>query len=431
MLQSEMPRWTIRALNLFSVVRPRPEVTSDMIRERACGVTRSIKSTRCNLLTLEYNALSKTKLRMEVSAKPIAIDVFSGVGGLTLGFHRAGFEIKASFDLDPINVKTYSQNFPATPSHQADVSKLSASDVRRLAGLKDCEEIDVVFGGPPCQGFSLIGKRRSDDPRNQLLIDFARLISEIHPRYFVIENVAGLMLGQARTVLAQALKILRRAGYRWVSPIRVLDAKDYGVPQVRKRVIVLGYRATETPPRYPRKRSTRVTVRHALRDLFTIGCRRSLLTSDIFGGQLGEATPYSGKLRRGRPKRVPLTGCQLCSHTSAVVGRFRRTHPGTAEPISRFHRLRLDGPSPTLRAGTGKDKGSFTAARPIHPTQARCITVREAARLHSFPDWFRFHPTQWHGFRQVGNSVPPELSGAVANSIRSALSSDRRKDGYR
>jgi DNA (cytosine-5)-methyltransferase 1 len=365
---------------------------------------------------------------MEVSAKPIAIDVFSGVGGLSLGFHRAGFQIAASFDVDPINVKTYSKNFPKTRSHQADVSELSGAGVRRLAGLAESGDIDVVFGGPPCQGFSLIGKRLLDDPRNQLLIEFARLISELNPRYFVIENVAGLMLGQARLVLARTLRILRKAGYRWASPIRILDSSDYGVPQIRKRVIVLGYRSDQPRLEYPKKSHGKITVRHALRDMYSIGRRKSLLRSDHFAGKLGASTAYSKKLSRGHLRLAPLTGCQLCHHTPTVIRRFKDTRPGTSEPVSRFPRLHLGRPAPTLRAGTGSDKGSFTAARPIHPTQPRCITVREAARIHSFPDWFEFHPTQWHGFRQVGNSVPPLLSGAVARSIVAAMTRTGREN---
>jgi DNA (cytosine-5)-methyltransferase 1 len=358
---------------------------------------------------------------MGVGPKPIVVDVFSGVGGLTLGFHRSGFDVIASFDVDPINITTYHENFPHTLSVRADVSKLTGSEARKLIGLPESVDIDVVCGGPPCQGFSLIGKRLSDDPRNRLLVEFARLIGELRPKYFVIENVAGLMFGKARNVLAEALRLLRKAGYRWVTPIRILNSTDYGVPQTRKRVIVLGYRANQTSPKYPKKRSRKVTVREALGDLYVIGRRKSLLHRDEFAGKLGRSTAYSRRLRSRSQAGVSLTGCQRCSHDPEVIQRFKKTNPGTSEPISRFHRLHLDRPSPTLRAGTGKDKGSFTAARPIHPTQPRCITVREAARLHSFPDWFQFHPTQWHGFRQVGNSVPPSLAWVVAKEIQSAL----------
>ena len=176
----------------------------------------------------------------------------------------------ASFDVDPISIQTYSKNFPDTIACCADVSNLSGTEARRLATLSTSDEIDVVYGGPPCQGFSLIGKRQTDDPRNQLLVEFARLIVELRPRYFVIENVAGLVVGRARRVLATALKVLRAAGYRWVTPIRILDAGDYGVPQIRKRLIVLGYRGDQVPPTYPKKLCRKVTVRQAIRDLYRI-----------------------------------------------------------------------------------------------------------------------------------------------------------------
>jgi DNA (cytosine-5)-methyltransferase 1 len=172
-------------------------------------------------------------------------------------------------------------------------------------------------------------------------------------------------------------------------------------------------------------------VRQAIRDLYGIGRRKSLLRTDGFDGKLGTATAYSRRLRRSRSRSLLLTGCQLCRHDPTVVRRFKDTNPGTSESISRFHRLHLDRPAPTLRAGTGKDKGSFTAARPIHPTQPRCITVREAARLHSFPDHFHFHPTQWHGFRQVGNSVPPSLARAVAERVIGALRASSKGDNLK
>jgi len=116
-----------------------------------------------------------------------------------------------------------------------------------------------------------------------------------------------------------------------------------------------------------------------------------------------------------------LTGCGRIDHTAEVVRRFEATKPGTREGISKFYRLRKDGIAPTLRAGTDGSRGSYSAARPIHPIKPRCITVREGARLHSFPDWFEFHSTKWHGFRQVGNSVPPLLARAVARSVYYAL----------
>lgn len=176
----------------------------------------------------------------QFDGKPVAIDFFCGAGGLSLGFHRAGFKVAAAFDIDPIHVATYSLNFPDTTAVAADISTSSAAQVRNHADLASQDDIAVVYGGPPCQGFSLIGKREVDDPRNLLLTEFARIIVELKPRYFVIENVAGLAVGAPRRVLAKALRLLRTAGYKWLTPVRVLNANDYGVPQVRKRLVVLG-----------------------------------------------------------------------------------------------------------------------------------------------------------------------------------------------
>ena len=185
---------------------------------------------------------------MESPRKPLALDFFCGAGGFSLGFHQAGFCVIGAYDIDRLNTETYRSNFPSAKVLQQDILKLNREGVYRDFSLSCADEIDVVFGGPPCQGFSLIGKREDTDPRNQLLIHFAQLIAELQPRYFVIENVAGLMIGNARSVLAKALRIVKNAGYRWVSPIRILDAQEYGVPQNRKRVIVIGYRSASKSP---------------------------------------------------------------------------------------------------------------------------------------------------------------------------------------
>jgi len=265
----------------------------------------------------------------------------------------------------------------------------------------------------------MIGKRDISDPRNTLISEFCRLVAELKPRYFVMENVAGLMSSTSRCILEGALERLRVEGYSWVTPIQVLDAQNFGVPQRRKRVFVLGYRADERPPKYPVARSCDVTVWDAISDLRELGSRRKLFSSDVFVGRLGSPTSYSVSLR-AKDQATQLTGCLLCRHRREVTLRFRQTRPGKTEQISRFARLKKTAVAPTLRAGTPPSHGSFTAARPIHPTQPRCITVREAARLHSFPDWFQFHHTQWHGFQQVGNSVPPRLARAVADCVRRA-----------
>lgn len=363
--------------------------------------------------------------------RPIGIDLFCGVGGMSLGFERAGFDVVAGFDFEARNVETHTKNFPRCKTVQADISKLSGKQLRTDVGLGD-RELDVLFGGPPCQGFSTIGKRHLDDSRNLLLYDFARLVREVQPKYFVMENVAGLMAGNAVKVLKSFIRRVKLAGYDVVEPVRVLCASDYGVPQKRKRVFILGARKGLPLPSYPDPSdyaSEKPTVWDAIGDIPDLNEIKYLLESDVLKRQLGKSSGYASSLRNDTPPwentadghNGGLTGCMRTAHTATTIKRFAATLPGTCEPISRFHRLKKDGLANTLRAGTGPKHGSHTAARPIHPVYHRCITTREAARLHSYPDWFRFHPTKWHGFRQVGNSVPPRMAQSVASTITEAL----------
>jgi DNA (cytosine-5)-methyltransferase 1 len=371
--------------------------------------------------------------------RPKGVDLYCGVGGMSLGFEQAGFDIVAAVDSDPIHIETYSENFPATRAICADLTSLSGAELRSRAELGQ-QRIDVLFGGPPCGGFSLMGKRQRDDSRNRLLLHFARLVVELNPRYFVVENVGGLLIAPMTEILAKFLERVR-PDYSVVEPIQVLEASDYGVPQARRRVFILGYRSSLAPPEYPVPYSNRdrdgaeqpPTVWDAIGDLSDVGEFQEWLDGDVYCGELGRAESRYAKILRGEVRddedfsyeRVGksdcLTGCARVRHTSETVRRFASTLPGTAERVSRFHRLHRNGLCPTLRAGSDKSRGSFTAPRPIHPVHSRCITVREGARLHSFPDWFQFHPTKWHGFRQVGNSVPPLLARAIARPVREVL----------
>ena len=371
--------------------------------------------------------------------RPIAIDLFCGAGGMSLGFEQAGFDVALALDNDPTHLESYSANFPRCNTGRADISKIKGKDILSRAKLAK-RDIHVLFGGPPCQGFSLIGKRRIDDPRNGLIYHFARLVRELKPLYFVMENVEGIVLGKASEILQSFLRRVKRTGYDVVDPIQLLDASNFGVPQRRRRVFVLGYQRGLVAPRYPEPTSVNngngkinsPCVWDAIGDLPIVDDFEELLTADVYYGQLGSASKYARILRGDRRdpedrsrkrkrKSESLTGCSRTVHTPETIRRFSKTSPGSFEPISRFHRLTKEGLALTLRAGTGRSYGSFTAPRPIHPLYPRCITVREAARLHSLPDWFRFHPTKWHGFRQVGNSVPPLLARVVAQSIFQSL----------
>jgi DNA (cytosine-5)-methyltransferase 1 len=364
---------------------------------------------------------------------------------MSLGFEQAGFDVLAAVDIEKIHTETHLTNFPNCQTWCTDLSTVSGKELREETGIED-RPIDVVFAGPPCQGFSLIGKRSRDDPRNLLLHDLARLIIELSPSYFVVENVAGILMGDSKSVLDEFVHHVESSGYRIVKPIQVLDAAEFGVPQRRRRVFVLGYIRGAIAPQYPTPSHPYgengdydgPTVWDAIGDLPKIANYNYLLETDEYAGNLGKPSAYAKVLRgeildRGdkSPARSRngngLSSCSRTAHTAKTIRRFSNTKQGSSEEVSRFYRLAKAGLAPTLRAGTGPAQGSFMAPRPIHPFQDRCITVREAARLHSFPDWFQFHPTKWHGFRQIGNSVPPLLARAVAKAVRLALEKSRQK----
>lgn len=366
--------------------------------------------------------------------RPIGIDLCCGAGGMSLGFEQAGFDVVAAVDVDQIHVATHSRNFPNCKTLVADLSDLSGDALRSESQLEGCE-IDVLFGGPPCGGFSIMGRRKFDDPRNKLLGHFARLVDELSPCYFVVENVEGLLIDPMMDILDEFLEQVDRAGYSTVSPIMTLVATDFGVPQNRRRIFILGYQRGLAPPKYPavskngEEPRQNPTVWDVIGDLPNVDRIKELRNSDVYTGELEPTDSHYAKIMRDEicdPKDLSqarekngcgLTGCQQTAHNPETVKRFRATVPGTYEPTSRFYRLTKEGVAPTLRAGSGKSHGSYSAARPIHPIHPRCITVREGARLHSFPDWFVFHKTKWHGFRQVGNSVPPLLARSIASAV--------------
>ncbi len=373
--------------------------------------------------------------------RPIAVDLFAGVGGMTLGFEQAGFDVLASVEIDPIHCATHEYNFPMWKAICASVTEISGEKIREKSQIGD-REVDVVFGGPPCQGFSLMGKRAFDDPRNQLVSHFMRLVKELNAKYFVMENVKGLTLGNHRQFLDEVIENFKANGYDILSPYQVLDASHFGVPQHRERLFLIGCRQGLALPNYPSpitkpakaKRidkkffnlSDSPTVRDAISDLPDISQYPELINLDYCLAELGNPSKYVELInsftssnfgyKRKYTKDI-LTASLRTKHQDLSIKRFKETSQGQVETISRFYKLALDGISNTLRAGTPSNRGAFTSPRPIHPTIPRCITVREAARLHSYPDWFRFHRTIWHGFRQIGNSVPPLLARSVAAEI--------------
>ena len=376
---------------------------------------------------------------MTVAKRPVAVDLFCGVGGMSLGMEQSGFDVVAAFDSEQIHIDTYLKNFPSCDARCVDLSKVSGKQLRAESKIAK-QPVALLFGGPPCQGFSTIGRRLPHDPRNQLLRHFARLIAELSPSYFVVENVEGLQFGTAEHALDKFVRSVEENSYEIVKPVRTLDAVEFGVPQRRRRIFILGYRAGLTAPQYPPPlhwfdldgEIDAPVVWDAVGDLPKITRYKYLFETDGFKGNLGTPSNYARFLRGeaydpddySRPPNRNghgLTGCLRTLHSAKTINRFRQVEKGERDGISHFHRLNDRGYALTLRAGTGPERGSYMAPRPIHPFQDRCITVREAARLHSFPDWFYFHPTRWHGFRQIGNSVPPLLARAVAKAVAVAM----------
>src|ERR1039457_3844915 len=376
--------------------------------------------------------------------KPIGVDLFAGAGGLSLGFEQAGFHIAAAIEYDPIQAATHEYTFPDCSTICRSVADIDGDYIRAHSKIGKAD-VDVVFGGAPCQGFSMIGKRALDDPRNGLVYHFVRIVSELKPKYFIFENVRGLTVGEHKRFLWEIMAEFKAKGYKVEEDYQVLNALHFGVPQDRRRLFLMGARKGQRLPEYPPEThelpgvnlglgftETTPTVWEALGDLPEADDYEELLQRDWVEAEFARPSPYAKSLRFGTGKSHNLLPSSLRTiHTALSKERFKSTAPGETEPISRFLKLDADGVCNTIRAGTASDRGAFTSPRPIHPFSPRCITVREAARLHSYPDWFRFHVTKWHGFRQVGNSVPPLLGQAVASKIMEQVGSRVEAEGPR
>lgn len=345
------------------------------------------------------------------------VDLFCGCGGFSLGAHAAGFDVVAAYDNDPNLTYSFGHNFPATTLHLQDVAGLTGRRLLADAGGR----IDGMFGGPPCQGFSDIGRRAADDPRRQLLGHFFRLVAEVQPTFFVMENVRGLAYSDARHVLDEALELVSPS-YDLLGP-HIWEASQFGAATRRQRLFVLGVRKDREAPLTMedvavRKRPA-ATVRTAIADLQGATRLEDKGSYDRWRlGRPGRPSSYASRLRDGSGI---VTGHAKTVHKSEVSERFAALSAGSIDRIGRHPKLAWDGLCPTLRAGTGADRGSFQAVRPIHPDEARVITVREAARLQGFPDAHLFHPTVWHSFRMIGNSVSPIIAREIFGIIAAKL----------
>ena len=371
------------------------------------------------------------------------VDLFSGVGGLSLGAARAGLTVRGAVDIDPEAIQAHKRNFPKTAHLTADVTQLTGQSLKDHL-CRDGERISGILGGPPCQGFSAIGKRNPADTRNKSFTEFFRLVSQVSPTFFLAENVPRLMHPSYHDIRESAFSLV--TGKYVVLPPMELAANDYGAATTRTRVFFFGYLPTEmeavTIDSFaPGPDTETIRVRDALCGLPTKVDPK--WQREDQGWRVvrvcGEGN-YAQRLHGHIPARVgdraALTRLSLHSeasgflgtaHAPAVAARYANTRRGKRDAISKSYRLDPDGFCPTLRAGTGPADGRFQAVRPIHPTEPRVITPREAARLQGFPDWFQFAPTKWHSFRQIGNSVSPILAEHLLRIVVTSLDSKNRR----
>ena len=358
---------------------------------------------------------SKSKVK---PTNPTAIDLFAGVGGLSLGASRAGFDVRLAVEIDKCAISSHQQK------------------LLEEAGLS-FGQLDLLIGGPPCQGFSSIGNRDIKDPRNKLFWHFFRLAKETKPKIFIAENVPGILHNQYESTVNTAIMQVVK-DYEIYGP-QLITASDYGAPTTRTRVFFIGLRRDLKPSddlwMKPISQTEYVTVGQALRGLpQKIDPNWQIEEQSWQKVHHKIDTPFFDKIVNQVPnglgcphaldaiKRCKVSGFLGTRHTADVVARFEKLLPGQRDNISKSLRLDSKQFCPTLRAGTGSDKGSYQAVRPIHPTEPRVITPREASRLQGFPDWFQFHPTKWHAFRQIGNSVSPIVAEHILSKLFKLIS---------
>lgn len=367
------------------------------------------------------------------------IDLFSGCGGMTLGFSWAKFNSVLASDIDENCKLTFEKNFPSTPFLCKSITDISKDDIDNLIGKK---EIDVVIGGPPCQGFSLANKRRNtikDDPRNRLFYDFVRVINWYKPKAFVMENVKGLLSMEKGEVIKQIIKECENAGSGYNVRLQVLKASDFGVPQSRERVIIIGIRIDlGIIPEFPQKKfKTEITVDEAISDLPPIAAGEG---TPLMNYQTPPQNPYQKFMRRNSKK---VYNHIAMNHTKRLIERFaaikhgqslidvwenhgsvRRGNPNEKSEIKfsqNNQRLFGNKPAPTIAASF---QSNF-----IHPHLNRNFTAREGARLQSFPDSFIFEGMRtkmsWEKglsqYQQIGNAVPPLLAFEIATTLKHLL----------
>ena len=370
---------------------------------------------------------------------PTAVSLFAGAGGCSLGFQQASYDVRFAADIDADAVESYRRNFPTTPCEVLDIRELGVESVLERGGLRR-GELDILLGGPPCQGFSSAGVKSGDDPRNLLLQHYVRLLEGIRPKWFVMENVEGLLTNAGGLHIRDAVELLLKAGY--AVNVEKTYAQGYGVPQRRKRVLIVGNRLghdflfPEAVTRFSGSifRKGEVTFMTATSDLppatenasqaidycepphnelqaFLRGEEKHV--TDHFVSALSEI--QLERVRGLKPGQTMKDLPEKLQHESFRKRALRRVMDGT--PVEKrggapsgLKRLFADEPSLTITSAATREF--------VHPTADRLLTLRECARLQTFPDNFVFVGSAASRIQQIGNAIPPLLARAMAEHIQ-------------
>lgn len=353
--------------------------------------------------------------------KPTVIDLFAGVGGLSLGFEMAGFEVALANEFDPSIAEAYEKNRPGTKMIVEDITALPVDETFGPYEGK----VTAVIGGPPCQGFSQKGSRKSiNDPRNFLFRYYFEVVKRVKPKYFVIENVPNLLTTEGGYFKGEIIELFSGIGY--AVSCGVLCAADFGVPQDRRRTCILGKLGATEPISLPKPNGVHTTVWDAISDL-------SYLESGEGTEEQGyRCVPQSDYQRMLRAGSDELCNHVATRHSKVTLERLEMIAPECGkEMLPEEHhtksiysgtwcRMKKDGIAKTITTRYDTpSSGEFT-----HPYLNRAITTREAARIQSFPDTFHFYGSKSSQMKQVGNAVPPLLGKAIAERILDDMKND-------
>jgi len=311
------------------------------------------------------------------------VSTFCGCGGSSQGYKLAGGSVKLSIEWEQNACDTYRLNHPNTILLHRDIATVTGNELLNLIGLK-AGELDILDGSPPCQGFSTMGKRQIEDPRNQLFQEYVRLLKELKPKVFVMENVSGLVKGKMKPVFVEILTALKGCGYQVKA--RLMDAEYYGVPQRRKRVIFIGVcDDLGISPSHPNPQSSPINLRQALKDL---------------------STPL--EVLRPKGKALDLATCLKAGQDGSEL---RASLGGSARDYS-LERLAWHKVAPTICKTIRPGQCGL-----LHPDENRFLSTPELKRIASFPDDYQFVGSLEEQWARIGNSVPPFLMKAIASHI--------------